>query len=104
VNEVTWPKFVRRYLVILIEILKSGNFNGLKPKECKRLIKCLQRDGGVLFGSTIIVVVESDVQVCWNFPESNQYACFFSKGKNTVFCHILLSFMDFFFGVEFCGL
>jgi hypothetical protein len=58
----------------------------------------------VLFGLAIIVVVESDVKVCWSFPKSNQYACFFSEGKNIIFCpHTFVSPMDFFFGVGFCG-
>ncbi len=70
-NEVTWPRFVHQYLVILIEVKKNGNFSGLRPKECKRFIGCLQRNGGVMFGVAIIIVVESDAQVCWSYPKSN---------------------------------
>ncbi len=60
----TWPELAHWYLVTLIEVLKNGNPNGLRPKERKRLIRCLQGDGGVLFGATTIVVaIENDVHV-----------------------------------------
>jgi len=79
VNEVTWPELAHQYLIILIEVAKNGDPSGLRPKECKRFIIFLQRNGGVLFGATIIVVViNSDAQVCWSFPRPNRYACFFS--------------------------
>jgi hypothetical protein len=63
-NEATWPELVHQYVVTFIEVLKNGDPSGLRPKECKRLIRCLQGDGGVLFGASItIVVVENDVHV-----------------------------------------
>ncbi|CAK9233337.1 unnamed protein product [Sphagnum troendelagicum] len=64
VNEVTWPELAHRYLVTLIEVKKSGDPSGLRPEERRRLIRCLQGDGGVLFGAAATVVaVESDAQV-----------------------------------------
>ncbi len=103
VNEVTWPELPHQYLVTLIEVKKSGNPSGLRPKERKRLVRCLQGDGGVLFGATAIVVaIESDAQICWSFPMSNRYACSFLQGKKIVFCHIPLCLMWIsFFGLGF---
>ncbi|CAK9189533.1 unnamed protein product [Sphagnum troendelagicum] len=64
VNEVTWPELAHQYLVTLIQVLKSGYPSGLRAEERKRFIRCLQRDGGVLFGAAATVVaVESDAQV-----------------------------------------
>jgi hypothetical protein len=64
VNEVAWPELAHQYLVFLIQVKKSGNPSGLRPEERKRFIRCLQRDGGVLFGAAATVVaVESDAQV-----------------------------------------
>jgi hypothetical protein len=61
VNEVTWPELAHWYLVTFIEVKKSGDPSGLRPKEHKTLVRCLQGDGGVLFGAAaIIVAVESD--------------------------------------------
>ncbi len=63
-NEVTWPELAHQYLVTLIQVKKSGYPSGLRPEERKRFIRCLQRDGGVLFGAAATVVaVESDAQV-----------------------------------------
>ncbi len=48
----------------------------------------------MLFGVVLAVVaIESDVQVCWSFLRSNQYACSFSEGKKIVFCPIPLCLM-----------
>jgi hypothetical protein len=64
VNEVTWLELVHWYLITLIEVKKNGNLNGLKLEDNKRLIRCLQGNGRVLFGATtIIVAVENDVQI-----------------------------------------
>ncbi len=61
VNEVTWPKLAHQYLVTFVEVKKSGDLTRLKPKECIRLIRCLQGDGGVMFGAVaMIVIIESD--------------------------------------------
>jgi hypothetical protein len=66
VNEVTWFELTHQYLVTLVEVKKSGDLTGLRPEERMRLIGCLQGDGGVLFGATVMVVaIESDAQV-WN--------------------------------------
>jgi hypothetical protein len=62
VNEVTWPELAHQYLVTFMQG-KSGNPSGLRPEERKRFIRCLQRDGGVLFGAAATVAVESDAQV-----------------------------------------
>ncbi len=64
VNELTWPELAHQYLIAFIQGKKSGNPSGLRPEERKRFIRCLQRDGGVLFGAAAtIVAVESDAQV-----------------------------------------
>jgi len=96
VNKVTWPEFAHQYLVIFIEIKKSGDLSGLTLEECKRFIRCLQRDGGVLFGIVIIIVVKGDAQVCWSYPGSNWYACFFLENKKIVLPHTFVSPMDLF--------
>ncbi len=58
----TWLELAHRYLVTLIEVKKSGDPSGFRPKESKRLLRCLQGDGGVLFGAaTAVVAIESDV-------------------------------------------
>ncbi len=50
------------YLVTFVEVKKSGNLTRLRPKECKRFIRCLQRDDNVLFGTVVTIVdIESDV-------------------------------------------
>ncbi len=63
VNEVTWPELAHQYLVTFMQGKKNGNPSGLRPEERKRFIRCLQRDGGVLFGAAATVAVESDAQV-----------------------------------------
>ncbi len=99
-NEVTWLELAYRYLVTLIEVKKSGDPSGLRPKEHKRLVRCLQGDGGVVFGA--VIAIESDVQVSWSLLKSNRYACSFSEGKKMVFCHIPLCLMWIsFFGLGF---
>ncbi len=91
VNEVTWLELAHQYLVTLIEVKKSGDPSGLRPKERKRLVRCLQGDGGVLFGaSAVVVAIERDVKECWSILGSNWYACSFSEGKKIIFCHIPL--------------
>jgi hypothetical protein len=46
----------------LFDVKKSGDPSGFRPKESKRLLRCLQGDGGVLFGAaTAVVAIESDV-------------------------------------------
>ncbi len=71
-NKVMCLELAHQYLVTFIEVLKSGNPSGLRLEEHKRLIRCLQGDGGVLFGAVAIVfVIESDVQVHCSFPRSN---------------------------------
>jgi hypothetical protein len=50
------------YLVTLVEVKKIGDLIRLRPKECRRFIRCLQREGNVLFGiATMVVAIESDV-------------------------------------------
>lgn len=64
INVVTWPELVRRYLITLVEVEHSGDLTDLKQDERRRLIRCLQGDGGVLCGALFTVVgVESDAQV-----------------------------------------
>ncbi len=99
VNEVTWPELAHRYLVTLIEVKVSGDPSGLKSKERKRLVRCLQGDGGVLFGAAAIVVaVESDAQVCWSFP-----GFFLERQKDSLLPHTFVSPVEFFFWAGFCG-
>jgi len=67
VNEVTWPELAHQYLVAFIQGKKSGNPSGSRPEERKRFIRCLQRDGGVLFeaAATIVAVESDDVVLVW---------------------------------------
>jgi hypothetical protein len=98
-NEVTWPELTHWYLVTLIEVKKSGNPSRLRPKEHKRLVRCLQGDGGVLFGAAAIVVAgESNAQVCWSFP-----GFFLRRQKDSILPHTFVSHVDFFFWAGFCG-
>jgi hypothetical protein len=54
------------YLVTFVEVKKSGDLTRLRPKECRRFIRCYQKECNVLYGTIVIVVaIESDVQV-WN--------------------------------------
>jgi len=105
VNEVTWPEIAHQYLVTLIEVFKSGDPGGWRPKECKRLVRCLQGDGGVLLGAAAIVVaLESDAQISWSFPRSNWVCLFFlGRQKYSLLPHTFVSHVDFFFLVGFCG-
>lgn len=97
VNEVTWPEFAHQYLVIFIEVKKSWDLSGLRLEECRRFIRCLQRDVGVLFGVAIIIIVKSDAQVCWSYPGSNWYACFFLENKKIVLPYTFVYPMDYSF-------
>jgi hypothetical protein len=60
-NEVTWFELAHRTWSLLLRLKKSGNLTGLKPKEHRRLINCLQGDSNVLFQTTsTVVAVEND--------------------------------------------
>jgi hypothetical protein len=48
-NEVTWFELVHYTWSFFLRLKKNGNLTRLKPKEHKRLIKCLQGDNNMLF-------------------------------------------------------
>jgi hypothetical protein len=63
-NEVTWFELVHHTWSLLLKLKKSGNLTGLRPKEHRRLIKCLQEHNDMLFQTaTAIIAVESDAHV-----------------------------------------
>ncbi len=48
-NEVTWFELVHYTWSLFLRLKKNGNLTRLRPKEHKRLIKCLQGDNNMLF-------------------------------------------------------
>jgi hypothetical protein len=48
-NEATWFELVHRTWSLFLKSKNNGNLTRLRPKEHKRLIKCLQGDNNMLF-------------------------------------------------------
>jgi hypothetical protein len=54
------------YLITLVKVKKCGDLIRLILEECRRFMRCFQRDDNVLFGTiAMVVAIESDVQI-WN--------------------------------------
>ncbi|XP_021866769.2 methyl-CpG-binding domain-containing protein 9 isoform X2 [Spinacia oleracea] len=61
INDLTWPELARRY--ILAAMSMDGNLDSTENgiRECGRVFRCLQGDGGVLCGSLVGVAgIEAD--------------------------------------------
>lgn len=78
INELTWPELARRYILSVLSM--DGNLDSADTvmRECGKVLRCLQGDGGVLCGSLVGVAgIEADalVRFCrytcitFHFPE-----------------------------------
>ncbi|KAK9741343.1 hypothetical protein RND81_03G098900 [Saponaria officinalis] len=61
INELTWPELARRYILAVLSM--DGNLDSAENgmRECGKVFRCLQGDGGVLCGSLVGVAgIEAD--------------------------------------------
>ncbi|KMS95784.1 hypothetical protein BVRB_005110 [Beta vulgaris subsp. vulgaris] len=61
INELTWPELARRYILAVLSM--DGNPDSAENviRECGKVFRCLQGDGGVLCGSLVGVAgIEAD--------------------------------------------
>ncbi|XP_057523445.1 methyl-CpG-binding domain-containing protein 9 isoform X2 [Amaranthus tricolor] len=61
INELTWPELTRRYILSVLSM--DGNLDSADTvmRECGKVLRCLQGDGGVLCGSLVGVAgIEAD--------------------------------------------
>lgn len=61
INELTWPELARRYILAFLAM--DGNLDSaeITARECGKVFRCLQGDGGVICGSlTGVAGIEAD--------------------------------------------
>ncbi|KAL2897053.1 Methyl-CpG-binding domain-containing protein 9 [Bienertia sinuspersici] len=61
INELTWPELARRYILAVLSMDGNPDCAETGIRECGKVFRCLQGDGGVLCGSLVGVVgIEAD--------------------------------------------
>lgn len=90
INELTWPELARRYILAVLSM--DGNPDSAENviRECGKVFRCLQGDGGVLCGSLVGVAgIEADALVSSFADVLCIFLLFQMFLSRSLFCHIV---------------
>lgn len=60
-NELTWPEVARRYVIGLLTLITCGENIDISVQERRKILRCIQGDGGVLCGALDgVAAIEAD--------------------------------------------